>query len=320
MKEGVHSPSLLVDISSIGLDAVVRRADGSLSIGANVSNAAASIHPEILRNYPGIAEALHSGASQQIRNRASMAGNPLQRTRCPYLRDPAQPCNKREPGSGCAAVTGFNRMHAIFGHTDRGPTDPATCIATHPSDLAVALSAHDAFLTVEGAGGTRTLPFDNLLRLPGDEPSRDANLAPDELITAIVLPPFAGHSRYLKVRDRASYAYALVSCAVTLDIEGERIIAGRVALGSVAAKPWRVAEAEGLLTGELPSRGLFVGVAEVMMAGAVAYPMNGYKLPLAKALIVRGLMEASGMEPLAGSAGTGFAASVGGLGGLGDAA
>lgn len=319
MKEGVQQLTVLVDIARIGLDVITRLDGGGLGIGSNVKNAAAADHPTLRQRYPAITEAIQAGASQQIRNRASMAGNPLQRTRCPYLRDPAQPCNKRDPGSGCAAVIGFNRTQAIFGQTDRGPRDPATCIAVHPSDLAVALSAHDAVLVIESPSGERRIGFDELLRLPGDDPSRDTNLAYDDLITAIELPAFSGRSHYLKVRDRASYAYALVSCAVVLDMaddgHGDRIVAGRVALGSVAAKPWRVQEAEALLAGERPSAALFAEVAERMVAGARTYSMNGYKVPLSHALILRGLMETSGLEPLAGPSGTAFAASVGGMGG-----
>ena len=316
MKEGVQRPSTLINIERIGLDAVVETASGGLSIGAGVRNSVASDHPLIRERYAAIAESLHAGASQQIRNMASMGGNPLQRTRCPYLRDQAQPCNKREPGSGCAAIEGFNRLHAIFGQTDLGSADPSTCIAVHPSDLAVALSAHDAVLIIEGVSGCRRLPFDDLLRLGGEDPSRDTNLNFGDLITAIELPPFQGRSHYLKVRDRASYAYALVSCAVALEMDGDRIIAGRIALGSVAAKPWRVVEAEAMLAGKVPSPALFAEVATQMVAGAHTYSMNQYKVPLARALIMQALMETSGLSPLAGPAGTALAASVGGIAGM----
>ena len=216
LKEGVQRPAVLVDIFRIGLSEVTELEGGGLSIGANVRNSTASDHPAIRERYTAIAEALHAGASQQIRNMASMAGNLLQRTRCPYLRDPAQQCNKRDPGTGCAAVAGFNRMHAIFGQTDEGSQSPRTCIAVHPSDMAVAMAAHDAVLVIQGQHGERRVAFEDLHRLPGDDPSRDTNLAPDDLIVAIELPAFHGSSHYLKVRDRASYAYALVSCATAI--------------------------------------------------------------------------------------------------------
>ncbi len=206
MKEGVQVPGTLIDISRIGLDTIEPTAAGGLRIGANVRNSVASDHAAIRRDYPAIAEALHAGASQQIRNMASMAGNLLQRTRCPYLRDPAQRCNKRSPGTGCAAVDGFNRVHAIFGQTDEGADNPRTCIAVHPSDLAVALAAHDAVIVIENGQGRREIGFDELHRLPGDDPRRDTSLAGDDLIVAIELPAFKGNSHYLKVRDRASYA------------------------------------------------------------------------------------------------------------------
>lgn len=183
-----------------------------------------------------------------------MAGNLLQRTRCPYLRDAAEPCNKRDPGSGCAAVNGYNRLHAIFGQTDEGPQSPHTCIAVHPSDLAVAMAAHEAVIIVEGREGQRGVAFEDLHRLPEDAPQFDTTLRAGDLITAIELPAFQGNSHYLKVRDRASYAYALVSCAVALELDGPRIGAARIALGSVAHKPWRAREAEAHLTGQTPLR------------------------------------------------------------------
>ncbi len=248
---------------------------------------------------------------------ASMAGNLLQRTRCPYLRDPHQPCNKRDPGTGCAAVHGYNRIHALFGQTDEGPTSPRTCIATHPSDLAVAMAAHEAVLVVHGPGGERRLAFEDLHRLPGDTPARDTNLAQGDLMVAIELPAFTGNSHYLKVRDRASYAYALVSCAVALQLDGRgRIATARLALGGVALKPWRARAAEELLAGQLPSRELFTAAAERALAGARSYPLNQYKVGLGRTLVQRALLETAGLEPLAGPAGTVFAASAGGIAGL----
>ncbi len=252
-----------------------------------------------------------------MRNMASMAGNLLQRTRCPYLRDPAQPCNKRDPSTGCAAATGYNRMHAIFGQTDDGPDSPHTCIATHPSDMAVAMAAHEAVLVVEGPRGSRRLAFEDLHRLPGETPDLDTNLAQGELIVAIELPAFTGNSHYLKVRDRASYAYALVSCAVALELDGDgRMATARIALGSVALKPWRVRAAEELLIGQSPGRELFAEVAARALDGAHSYSMNGYKVGLGRTLVQRALLETAGIEPLQGPAGTAFASSVGGIAGL----
>ncbi len=316
LKEGVQRPGALVDIFRIGLNEIAELEGGGLSIGANVRNSIASDHPAIRERYTAIAEALHAGASQQIRNMASMAGNLLQRTRCPYLRDPAQPCNKRAPGTGCAAVRGYNRMHAIFGQTDEGSASARTCIAVHPSDMAVAMAAHEASLVVEGRNGTRRIAFEHLHRLPGDDPSRDTNLAPDDLIIAIELPPFRGTSHYLKVRDRASYAYALVSCATAVELNGDRIARARIALGSVAHKPWRLPAAETMLQGQRPSEELFRRAAEAGLQGARAYAMNAYKPELARVLVTRALSETTGLTPLQGPAGTAFASSVGGIAGI----
>ncbi len=315
LKEGVQRPAALVNIFRIGLDQITEKERG-LSIGANVRNAFASDHPLIRERYTAVAEALHAGASQQIRNMASMAGNLLQRTRCPYLRDPAQPCNKRDPGTGCAAVRGYNRMHAIFGQTDEGAQSPRTCIAVHPSDMAVAMAALEAVIVVESAKGERRIAFEDLLRLPGDDPSHDTNLAPDDLIVAIELPPFGGKSHYLKVRDRASYAYGLVSCALAVEMDGNRIVMARIALGSVAHKPWRLPAAEAILEGKPPSEALFRRAAAAGLEGARTYAMNGYKPELARVLVARGLAETVGLEPLQGPPGTALASSVGGIAGV----
>jgi len=316
MKEGVQRPSALVEILRIGLDEITETAAGGLSIGANVRNSTASDDCVVRERYTAIAEALHAGASQQIRNMATMAGNLLQRTRCPYLRDPVQPCNKRDPGSGCAAVRGFNRLHAIFGQTDEGPDSPHTCIAVHPSDMAVAMAAFEAVIVVRGRDGERRIAFEELHRLPGEDPSRDTNLQPDDLIVAMELPHFRGASHYLKVRDRASYAYALVSCATTLEMDGGRIAKARIALGSVAHKPWRLLRAEAMLEGERPSEELFRRAAAVGLEGVRTYSMNAYKPVLARALVARGLAETTGLSPRQGPAGTAFAASVGGIAGV----
>ena len=315
MKEGVQRPGRLVDISRLPLTTLEATSRGGLHLGSNVTNAFAAEHPLMQSTYPAISEALHSGASQQIRNIARMAGNLLQRTRCPYLRDPAQACNKRDPGSGCAAVNGFNRLHAIFGHVDHGAFSAETCIATHPSDLAVALAAHEAILVVEGQDGRREIPLDDLYRLSAERPDLDTSLRQGDLIVAILLPAFRGRSHYVKVRDRASYAYALVSCAVALEMDGERIVVGRIALGSVAYKPWRVREAELLLNDQTPSRELIEEVAARCMDGCRTYSMNGYKPALGRALIARALLEATRLEPLQGEPGTAFASSVGGIAG-----
>jgi len=318
MKEDVQRPTRLVDISRLPLAEIEPLPSGSLRIGANVKNAVAADHPLVRNRYAGVSEALHAGASQQIRNIASMAGNLLQRTRCPYLRDPNQACNKRDPGTGCAAVDGFNRLHAIFGQSDEGGASARTCIATHPSDLAVALAAHAAVIVVEGAGGRREVAFEDLHRLPEGRPDLDTTLRQGDLIVAIDLPAFDGRSHYLKVRDRASYAYALVSCAVALDMDGDRIVAGRIALGSVAAKPWRAREAERLLARQPASRDLFREAAARALEGSRTYAMNGYKPALGRALVERALLEATGLEPLQGEAGTAFASSVGGIAGVKD--
>ena len=316
LKEGVQRPAVLVDIFRIGLSEITGLQGGGLSIGANVRNSVASDHLLIRERYTAIAEALHAGASQQIRNMASMAGNLLQRTRCPYLRDPAQRCNKRDPGTGCAAVEGFNRMHAIFGQTDEGAQSPRTCIAVHPSDMAVAMAAHEAVLVIYSRLGERRIAFEDLHRLPEHDPPRDTNLACDDLIVAIELPAFRGKSHYLKVRDRASYAYALVSCATAVEMDGDRIASARIALGSVAHKPWRLFAAEAMLQGERPGEELFRRAAEVGLEGARTYSMNGYKPDMARVLVARGLSEMTGLTPLQGTAGTAFAASVGGIAGV----
>ena len=316
LKEGVQRPAVLIDILRIGLDKIAEMEGGGLSIGANVRNSVASDHPAIRKRYTAVAQALHAGASQQIRNMASMAGNLLQRTRCPYLRDPAQRCNKRDPGTGCAAVEGFNRLHAIFGQTDEGAESARTCIAVHPSDLAVALAAHEAMLVIKNRNCERRIAFEDLHRLPGDDPSRDTNLDCDDLIIAIELPAFHGNSHYLKVRDRASYAYALVSCAVAVEMNGDRIASARIALGSVAHKPWRISAAEAMLEGERPSDDLFRRAAAVGLQSARTYAMNGYKPDLACVLVARGLSETIGLTPLQGPAGTAFAVSVGGIAGV----
>lgn len=308
MKENVHRPDLVVDISGLPLRSI-GGCRGGVRIGANVSNTQVAYHPEVVERYPVLSEAILAGASAQIRNMASTAGNPLQRTRCPYFRDTTQACNKREPGTGCAALTGINRVHAIFGASE-------ACIATHPSDMAVALSVLDAVVQTQGPRGNRSIPFPEFHRLPGDTPQDDTVLQHGELITSIDLPAFSGRSHYLKARERASYAYALVSCAVTLEMDGGTIRRARIALGSVAHKPWRTPEAEALLTGKAPSEALFREAAQAAFANAKPLEHNAYKIPMGRNLMVRALMETSGLMPLQGPAGTAFASSAGGVAGV----
>lgn len=307
MKEDVYRPNVLVDVSALPLKQITAF-EGGLRIGAGVSNTAAAYHPAIQARYPAVSEALLAGASVQIRNVASLAGNPLQRTRCPYFRDPTQACNKRQPGSGCAAIGGYNHVHALFGAS-------TACIATHPSDLAVALAALDARVQTVGPHGPRTIAFPELHRLPGDTPHLDTVLTHGELITAIDLPAFAGRSHYLKVRERASYAYALVSCAVALEMDGKTIHRVRVALGGVAHKPWRLPKMEAMLAGQVPTEKLFGAAAAAAFADARPLEHNAYKIPMGRNLLVRALLETSGLRPLQGPAGTAFAASIGGVAG-----
>lgn len=310
MKEGVLRPALLVDVTDLPYTQIQELPDGGIRIGAGVSNTAAAEFPAIRERYPVISEAIMAGASTQIRNMATVGGNPLQRTRCPYYRDTSQPCNKREPGSGCAAVDGINRNHAIFGFG----ADP-TCVATHPSDFAVALAAVDAVVQCVGPDGERSIPFADLHRLPGDEPQRETTLQHGELITSIDLPPAGGASHYLKARDRASYAFALVSCAVHLELEDQVINRAKIALGGVAHKPWRASRAEEMLSGKPASQELFREAARTAFEAATPLRHNEYKVTLGSSLMVRALMETAGLSPLQGPAGTVFAASAGGVAG-----
>src|SRR5207248_1235052 len=254
-------------------------------VGAMVHNSDLAEHALIKSRYPVLSEALLSGASPQLRNMATVGGNLLQRTRCYYFYDPAFPaCNKRKPGSGCGALEGFNRIHAILGQSEQ-------CIATHPSDMCVALAALDAVVRVQGPNGKREIPFADLHRLPGTTPNVDTNLQADELITAVDLPaiPFATRSHYLKVRDRASYAFALVSVAATLDVQNGTINAARLALGGVAHKPWRARNAEAALVGQAAGEKAFRAAAEAELAPAKGYKHNSFKIELAKRAIVRAL-------------------------------
>jgi len=295
MKSDVEQPTALVDINHIGLDKVVATADG-VRIGALVTNSDLANHPLIVERYPLLSHALLAGASPQLRNRATTGGNLMQRTRCYYFADTAFPaCNKRAPGSGCAAVNGFNRIHAILGQTDEGATSAHTCIATHPSDMCVALYALGATVEVQGPKGKRTIPVTEFHRLPGSDPATDTVLGKDELITGVTLPTsrFAKNSWYLKARDRQSYAFALVSVAAGLEMDGDTIKSAGLALGGVAHKPWRSKEAEAALLGKPPTRETFAPAAELMVKGAKTYEHNAFKVELAKQCVVKALMQAA---------------------------
>jgi xanthine dehydrogenase YagS FAD-binding subunit len=296
MKYRVEQPASLVDINHLALAEVKQAEGGGVSIGALVRNSDLANHPLIKSNYPLLSQALLSGASPQLRNMASTGGNLMQRTRCYYFTDVAFPaCNKRNPGSGCAALDGYNRIHAILGQTDKGPASGETCIATHPSDMCVAMAALQATVEVEGRGGNRTIPFAEFHRLPGSDPARDTTLKEGELITAILLPParFAKNAFYLKVRDRNSYAFALISVAAGLEMDGSTIRSAGLALGGVAHKPWRIPEAEQALAGKTASPELFAHAAEILLHGAHGYEHNRFKIELAKLSVVRALAVAA---------------------------
>src|SRR5919198_6007354 len=287
MKMGVETPDTLIDINRLPLTKIEELPDHTgVRVGAMVRNSDLAEHALIKSRYPVLSEALLSGASPQLRNMATVGGNLLQRTRCYYFYDPAFPaCNKRNPGSGCGAIDGYNRIHAILGQSDQ-------CIATHPSDMCVALAALDAVVSVRGANGEREIVFGDFHRLPGNTPDRDTNLAPDELIIAVDLPamPFAVRSHYLKVRDRASYAFALISVAAALDLgSNKKINDARVALGGVAHKPWRANAAEKKLIGQSANEKTFHAAAEAELAAAKAYKYNAFKIELAKRAIIRAL-------------------------------
>jgi xanthine dehydrogenase YagS FAD-binding subunit len=292
IKEDVARPSQLIDITHLPLNKIEETQDGGLRIGALVPNSDLAWHPQIEARYPLLASAVLAGASPQLRNMASTGGNLLQRTRCQYFYDIATPCNKREPGSGCSAIDGINRMHAILGTSEH-------CIATHPSDMCVALAALEARVLATGTRGERSIVFADFHRLPGDRPQIDSNLLADEIITAIELPPkgFASNYTYLKIRDRLSYAFALVSIAVGLDIAGDTIREARLALGGVAHKPWRDREAEAQLDGAPATRESFLRVAEIVLRNARGFGHNDFKIELARRGIVRALAQAARGTP-----------------------
>jgi xanthine dehydrogenase YagS FAD-binding subunit len=288
MKDGIERPTRLIDISRLPLDTVTETADGGVRIGAMMRNSDLAYHPLIAARHPLVARALLAGASPQLRNMATIGGNLLQRTRCFYFYDTATPCNKRMPGSGCAARDGLNRTHAILGAS-------AACIATHPSDLCVALAALAATVHVAGPDGARTIAFADFHRLPGDTPEHDTTLRPSEIITAIALPPndFAAHHAYLKLRDRQSYAFALVSVAAALALDGDTITTARLALGGVAHKPWRDPAAEALLHGQPATPAAFARAADRLLHGAQGCGQNDFKIELARRAIVRALSVAA---------------------------
>jgi xanthine dehydrogenase YagS FAD-binding subunit len=292
MKEGVARPSRLIDITHLPLDRIEESADGGLRIGALVRNSDLAWHPQIEARYPLLASALLAGASAQLRNMATTAGNLLQRTRCFYFYDTTTPCNKREPGSGCAAVDGVNRMHAILGASEH-------CIAVHPSDMCVALAALDARVLATGPSGERSIAFADFHRLPGDRPELDTNLRADEIVTAVELPAkgFANNYTYLKIRDRLSYAFALVSVAAGLEVEGGTIKEARLALGGVAHKPWRNRAAEAELAGAPATREAFARAADLVLREARGRGHNDFKVALARRAIVRALAQAAAGTP-----------------------
>jgi len=286
LKLGVSQPDLLVDITHLPFDRIEPLPDGGVRIGALVRNSDLAADRTIRTHYPLLAQALLAGASGQLRNMATTGGNLLQRTRCVYFQDITKPCNKRVPGSGCPAREGYHRELAILGASQ-------SCIATHPSDMAVALAALDASVRVLGPQGERALPLVDLYRLPGEEPQRDTMLEHGELITAIDLPPlaFAARSRYRKVRERASYAFALVSVAAALDVTDGVVRDARLALGGVAHKPWRAVRAEAVLRGAPATEEVFGRAAEAELADAQPLPGNAFKVPLARNVIVSTLLD-----------------------------
>jgi xanthine dehydrogenase YagS FAD-binding subunit len=289
MKEDVEQPSRLVDINKLAFTRIAEH-EGGLRLGALAKNSDTANNRLVRERYPLVSQAILAGASPQLRNAATNGGNLMQRTRCYFFYDVAMPCNKREPGSGCGALEGFSRIHAIFGASPQ-------CIATHPSDMCVALAALEAVVHVEGPQGARTIPFADFHRLPGDTPQIDTNLRADELITAIDLPAaaavFAPHSYYLKVRDRASYAFALVSVAAALDIRNGVIQQARLAMGGVAHKPWRASAAEQVLNGQRVDQSTFQRAADAAMQGAKGTEHNRFKIELGRRAIVRALTVAA---------------------------
>jgi xanthine dehydrogenase YagS FAD-binding subunit len=296
MRLGVQSPDLLVDVTRVLGTRIEELGDG-LRIGAGVPNADLAADMRVRTRYPALAQALLSGASGQLRNLATTGGNLLQRTRCAYFRDPSMACNKRAPGTGCAALAGFNREHAILGAS-------AHCVATNPSDMAVALLAFDAVVQVQGADGSRAIAIGELHRLPGDAPDRDTTLRHGELVTAVDLPalPIAARSAYRKVRDRASYAFALVSVAAAVELDGDTIAGARIAFGGLAHAPWRASRAEQALLGARATEASFRAAAHAELRDARPLEHNAFKVPLATNALVATLRELTGASADAAAA------------------
>jgi xanthine dehydrogenase YagS FAD-binding subunit len=288
MKLNVETPAQLIDINRLGLDKIEATPGGGLKIGATVRNSDLAHHPTVGRDYAVLAQALLSGASAQLRNMATTAGNLLQRTRCVYFRDTNMPCNKREPGTACSAITGTNRTLAILGTSEQ-------CIATNPSDMCVALAALEATIHVQGRNGSRTVPFADFHLLPGNTPQRETVLEPGDLVTHVTLPPPVGGSRqlYLKLRDRASYEFALASAAIVLSAAGGKVTRARIALGGVGTKPWRSPEAEAVLVGQAASDAIFRKAAEAALRDAKPQSENGFKVELAKRCLTHALRMAT---------------------------
>ena len=288
MKLSVETPARVIDINRLPLDKIEAMPDGGLKIGATVRNSDLAHHPTVERDYAVLSQAILAGASAQLRNMATTAGNLLQRTRCVYFRDTAMPCNKREPGTGCPAITGANRMLAILGTSEH-------CIATNPSDMCVAMAALEATIHVEGANGARVIPFGDFHLLPGSTPDRETVLEPGDLVTHVMLPPPVTGSRqvYLKLRDRASYEFALASAAVVITVEGGKVSRARVALGGVGTKPWRSPEAEAALAGQAINRANFRKAAEVALRDAKPQSENAFKIELAKRCLTHALQMAT---------------------------
>ncbi|WP_405910058.1 xanthine dehydrogenase family protein subunit M [Streptomyces sp. NBC_00828] len=286
MKAGVERPARLVDVRELPLDRIEFTPDDGLRIGATATNSDLAAHPEVRRHYPALAQAVLAGASGQLRNMATVGGNLLQRTRCGYFTDLAKPCNKRAPGSGCPAIEGEHHNHAILGASEH-------CVATHPSDMAVALAAFDAVVRYETADGPGELPLAEFYLPVGDTPHLETALPPGALITGVTLPPapVAANSRYRKVRERASYAFAIGSVAAALDVRGDVVREVRLAFGAVASRPWRAREAERVLTGGPVSAEAFAAAADAELAAAEALPHNGYKVTLMRNLVVAVLTE-----------------------------
>jgi xanthine dehydrogenase YagS FAD-binding subunit len=293
MRAGVETPATLIDVNRLALNGIEETGEGGLRIGATVRNSVLAADPRLRERYPVLASALLHGASGQLRNLATTAGNLLQRTRCPYFYDPGKPCNKREPGTGCPARDGEHHNLAILGASEH-------CIATHPSDMAVAMIALDASVELLAADGERSIPLAELHRLPGDRPDRETNLRDGELIVSVTLPPLplARRSRYVKIRERASFAFALVSVAAALETEANRISGVRLALGGVAHRPWRAERAEALLLGAPAEPDSFARAADAELAAAEPLPGNAYKLSLARNAIVDVLSQLSQEPPL----------------------